>query len=106
MLFGCNRDNDSGLHFVKQYCSRFAVRSVRRICFLRVFHVAGRATATVDGYSEQPFGIETAFRKCHGKSALGAIVCALNEIFPNQIANSVLHLNFMSEIDLRWRTDL
>ena len=67
-------------------------------------HVA-KATATVDLCSEQPFGIETGFGKCNGKSAFGAIVRALHETFTNQIANGILHLDFMCEIDVRRRTD-
>ena len=55
--------------------------------------------------SEQPFGIETGLGECYGKSAFGAIVRALHEVFTNQIANGILHLDFMCEIDVRRRTD-
>ena len=55
--------------------------------------------------SEQPFGIETAFGECYGKSAFGTIVRALHETFTNQIANGILHLDFMCEIDVWRRTD-
>ena len=55
--------------------------------------------------SEQPFGIETGFGECYGKSAFGAIVRALHEAFTNQITNGILHLDFMCEIDVRRRTD-
>ena len=30
---------------------------------------------------------------------------ALHETFTNQITNGILHLDFMCEIDVRWRTD-
>ena len=53
----------------------------------------------------KPFGIETGFGECYGKSAFGTIVRALHETFTNQIANGILHLDFMCEIDVRWRTD-
>ena len=55
--------------------------------------------------SKEPVGIETGFGECDGKSAFGAIVRALNETFTNQITNGILHLDFMCEIDVRWRTD-
>ena len=73
--------------------------------FFRVLHVAHRATATVDLCSKKSFGIETGFGECNGKSAFGAIVRALHETFTNQIANGILHLDFMCEIDVWRRTD-
>ena len=51
--------------------------------------------------SEQPFGIETAFGECYGESPFGAVVRALHETITNQITNGILHLDFMSEIDVR-----
>ena len=55
--------------------------------------------------SKKPVGIETGFGECDGKSAFGAVVRALHETFTNQITNGILHLDFMCEIDVRWRTD-
>ena len=62
-----------------------------------------------DGYnrcrSEQPFGIETGFGECYGKSSFGAIVRALHQTFADQFANSVLHFDLVCEIDVRRWTD-
>ncbi len=54
----------------------------------------------------QPFGIEATFSERNAKSALGTIVRAFDKISLDQIANGVLHLNFVCEINLWRRTDL
>ena len=72
-------------------------------------HCSGRRVAVRSKWlivrSEKPFGIETGFGECDGKSAFGAIVRALHETFTNQITNGILHFDFMCEIDVWRRTD-
>ena len=81
------------------------MRSVGRICFIACFtSPAGRRLQSMSA-PNKPFGIETGFGESDGKSAFGAIVRALHETFTNQIANGILHLDFMCEIDVWRRTD-
>ena len=87
-VFRPGRDDDSRLRFVKEHCSGRRVACVQcNVC------------------SEQPFGVETGFGERYGKSPFRAIVRTFDETSTDQIANSVLRLDLVCEIDVRWRTD-
>ena len=59
----------------------------------------------IDLCAEKLFGIKATFGESNSEPALGAIMCAFYETGANQIANSILHLDFKFEIDVRRRTN-
>ena len=71
-----------------------------------VSRVAQRATATIDLRSEQFLRIETTLGKSNSEAAFAAIVRALYETFPNQIAHGILNFDFVRQIDVGRRAFL
>ena len=59
----------------------------------------GHGLLQIDLCPEKLFGIKATFGESNSEPALGAIMCALYETCANQIANSILHLDFRFEIE-------